>query len=387
MGKNRVLTLGLATLAFTIVFLGNTAIHALNRESPHVQPVGVSILDRSTIDREMSIDHVSTTAFGTSIGLEIALPYALEDGASPGIDQADFHVVLGDGSKLDIASWLTAVNYTVASDRRAVGIEFQGAALDWERASELTLQMDAFYIVPPGGDGIRISGPWTVVAQIRVRDVPGERAVSGGARRLDTGFGWTYVIDEVRADALSVSVTYHVEGATSGLVPVPWKPERGNNLLLPQGVPTQTVVLARDSSEPSFDIYFGAGARWTAEPIVVTLSRTPDGWVSGTGSVAGTPISASVEASTQADGSRYTTIAITSALALNMLGSEGQGASLTDEAGNSYSLYHGSGTVPPSVSRWDFEGAVADNIQRLTFTLPGYARLEAGDWSLTLQVE
>ncbi|MEX0781533.1 MAG: helix-turn-helix transcriptional regulator [Dehalococcoidia bacterium] len=127
----------------------------------------------------------------------------------------------------------------------------------------------------------RTSGPFTGVAPID----PGEplpEDLSGRAPdRIDSGFGWAYVIDGLDRDGpTSMWVTYHAEGNVDGLVPdsptgqVPlnYLPFFGSQprtarVLIPQGATSATVTFGgarrlADRSQPHEDAPLESGD-WT----------------------------------------------------------------------------------------------------------------------------
>src|SRR5690606_6012612 len=82
----------------------------------------------------------------------------------------------------------------------------------------------------------------------------------------------------------------------------------------------------------------------------------------------------------------FTSIRLTAPVLFTGAGSPGNFAKLQDDVGNSYELFHMSGTLPPSASQWDFTGPLSSTATRLELTVPGYSVTEEGNWTLPISL-
>jgi hypothetical protein len=308
----------------------------------------------------------------------------LPNGAVATFELADLSLAV-DGTPLDPSGWVKAVDYGVSGDRSVALFTVQGGPLP-VGARSIGVSLPRIYIVPPDGDGIPREGLRTAVASLDPGRVPRAGAVPVTNRVLDTGFGWRYVVDAVESDPTSARVTYHIEGDAEGIqpVPVPDPARRPNVVPLPEQGGRETLVFPRDPGQRDILLYFGAAARPVKHPASAVFERSERGWSDAVLNVDGTAVPVRVRPTVSA-GRDYVSIVATSALLLNSYGSPGQIARLVDDHGRSYPLYHGSSSgIPPTESRWDFEGPIDPTATRMTMVIDGYAELESGEWSLAI---
>lgn len=354
--------------------------------NPRHQPVGTSLVTTRLEENGLRVTDVVATAFGVTITMEAGLDSPLPDGSVATFDLADLSIEV-DGASIDSSTWAKAVDYGVSPDRRAALFAVQGGPLP-ASAKSIRVSVPRLYVVPPDGDGVPQDGVRSAVAILDASRVPGARALAVTSPVFDTGFGWRYVIDSVESDPTSVRLTYHVDGDTTGLQPVPVSDPTGQPaVLLATDGRQATVVLPRDPGARAITAHFGGAARPVEHPGSVAFERVDGGWSSALLQLDG--VSAPVEVRPSSLGGRdYVSIVATSTLLLNAYGSPGQVPQLVDDRGTMYPLYHGSSSgIPPIESEWDFEGPIDPTATRIVLTVNGYSELEAGDWSLTIPLD
>ncbi len=110
----------------------------------------------------------------------------------------------------------------------------------------------------------RTSGPFTGVATIDPSEPLAQDLSDEAPERIDTGFGWAYVIDGIDRDGpTSMWVTYHAEGNVEDLFPDSPSGQVPVNYLAYLGPlrRTQRVLIPREATSVTFT--FGGARRWT----------------------------------------------------------------------------------------------------------------------------
>ncbi|MFN0096518.1 MAG: hypothetical protein ACKVVT_17305 [Dehalococcoidia bacterium] len=185
---------------------------------------------------------------------------------------------------------------------------------------------------------------------------------------IDSGAGWRYVVDEVIADETSVTVRYHVEGdVAADLGQLPADAGEGE-VLLPFVPPGQTGEVVTPRTGDSIAILGGPAARPSEAGASVDFTVGVGGEAT-LASITSTEVSEAVLF--YQERGNFTSVRLTSHIGFTGRGSPGNGATLTDNLGNRYPLYHGSGTFPPKHSQWDFEGKLAEGVTSVRLDVPG----------------
>jgi DNA-binding CsgD family transcriptional regulator len=196
---------------------------------------------------------------------------------------------------------------------------------------------------------------------------------------IDTGFGWSYVIDNVTATDPELAVTFHMAGQLDGLGSATASPPT-NSIFFDAAATAGTPKVARFpiAGRSNIAVRFGPAVR--ARPLLTgaTFERTSTGWTSESVQIDGVSYPAEVTI----DGSE-TVVEIAAPVVLQG-SSTGALESLTDNMGRNYVLAHGRSQSPPVESTWVFDGPVDPAASSLTFTLNGYANIEQGDWTITI---
>lgn len=196
---------------------------------------------------------------------------------------------------------------------------------------------------------------------------------------VETGFGWSYVIDRVDFDEATVTIAYSVEGDTDGLQ------ETGlpttDNLFLP--FPADGASGTVEFDQPAGDemtIEFGAAARPDESPVTIDLARESDGSWRAENLATAVPSASAVDVRLEVEG--YTGIRVSAPVLFTGSGSPGNFATLHDDLGNVYELFHGSGSPNRGFSQWDFVGSIAEDASTLQLGIPGNVSVESGAWTL-----
>lgn len=378
--------LAIIAAAFALAFLATVAISAatLGSSARFSRPIGPSLLQDSSASRGFTVDIVSTTGFETTLGFSIELADPLADGESPALDLNDLVVKTAAGHAVPHDTWVQHVTYGVSSDRRKASFVLQGKP--FETTNSLSLDLAAYYVVPPGGDGVRHAGDWSAVVEVDPRNAPaaGDAGTELVGRRIDTGFGWSYVIDRVQSDGIGIRLDYHVEGDVEGLTAIPPDTAEGEVRAM---LSTTHPGYSLGSPEPgtkTVRVRFGGAVRAIHSPSTVVFAAADDS--PSTIDLDGRRHAAVLEIS-NAGGQQFVSVRIESDLMFAGPGSPGQDARLTDDLGNVYPLYHGSASNPPKFSQWDFEGPIDHDATTLTLSIDGYGVVEQGDWVLDVPVE
>ena len=381
----RLRTLGIVAAIVFAALTVSVSVALTRHSATQHRPAGIEMLSTADEGGGLTITSVSATAFGTEIRFVSSLDVPLTNGAVATFELTDLSIVV-NGTPLDVAEWATSVDYGVSPDRRVAMFSILGRALPLG-ASKLRLSLPALYVVPPDGDGVRHDGLRTGGATLDSDRLPKVANVAFGERTVDTGFGWRYVIEAVETDSTSVRLTYHVEGDVNGVRPLPPRDAATKaNVVLVPATGRGTVVFPRDPSDQQLIVYFGGLGRSVDAPAKATFERNATGWAVTDSDVGGA--GAYIEVSSSVQGSLdFFSVIVTSPLSLNGPASLGQAARLVDDRDTSYSLYHGSSIGRSAIrSSWDFEGPIDPAATRLEFVVDGYARLEEGDWALTISL-
>lgn len=380
-GSRGAFAVALGSAAFAVAFLAFSSFDAATRGRRTISPV--SAAGREDPARAaLTLDVASAGAFGSVVSFRLALAEPLPEGAAPVLEQGDL-TIAADGVSLDAGPWLQSVEAGVAPDRRSLTFTLRGRPFPPE-ARHVAVTVAAYLAVLPGGEAVRRAGPWFAAGPL---DRSGPEAVSRRVNVVvDTGFGWRYVLDELTADETSVRLVYHVEGSTANAFPVPPSgAAAGAYWLLPvrTGEPGQA-FFARPAGDGPLRLQLGGFERAVLERAAAEFWKGPDGaWRAGTLDLGGTRFPASLRPMDQG-GSPSLSVRVTAPVMFNGRAAPGREATLTDDLGNQYHLDHGGGSLPPRVSTWEFRGPVHPRATLLSFRVAGYARLEVGDWWVTL---
>lgn len=322
---------------------------------------------------QVQITDVRSSSFHTTIEFDVYLAQRLGSDESASVAAPGLRFAAGE----PVAGVAVSQNLLPNGVGLRVTAEFptplQGEAF--------TLLIDELAVVPHDGDGRviarelsapgRVSGPATA-----------QFIASASGARIDTGYGWSYVVDTIEFDAATVRVTYHVEGATESLVALPLLAEDGVIAVpFPEDGVSGSVLVSRAGAE-QLRLVFGAAGRPVDQSVSFRLARDEMGaWQ------ALAPASVPEVTAIQVTEEGYLSLRLDAEVAFTGRGSPGNHACLTDDRGNAYALYHGSGAFPPRYSQWDFTGPVAADAQELLFELPGHLAIEHGAWELLLDLE
>jgi DNA-binding CsgD family transcriptional regulator len=338
----------------------------------------------------LAIESVSATPFETTIVLNVSLPNAIPDGSSLIIDGRDLHIMPNTGSALDASSWLDSQDPRTAEDRKTTEITLKGGPLPANTTS-LDVTVDAVYVVPANGGGTRHPGPWHGTASVTIDGADSLVDLTDRlpSRTVDTGYGWQYVIDSLQADATTIHMTYHVEGAVDHLASLsPLGPsglaDSPAGVLeapFPSGRDEATVEASRKRGASSVKIEFGGAARAVLSPATVEFERDGDSWTSNQVAIAAHSWNTRVGSTTH-DGEPFVAVSTDAALLLAGASVPLGLPTLADNLGNNYVLGFDSSNYPSPGSTWDFNGPVDPAASTLTFTIQGYADVEEGDWGM-----
>jgi hypothetical protein len=80
----------------------------------------------------------------------------------------------------------------------------------------------------------------------------------------------------------------------------------------------------------------------------------------------------------------FISVRVISPTAFTGSGSLGNFATLSDDRGRTYELFHGSASPQDRASLWDFVGPLPADVSTLTLTIPGAVQVEPGPWHLSL---
>ncbi|MPZ50286.1 MAG: hypothetical protein GEU75_13480 [Dehalococcoidia bacterium] len=251
------------------------------------------------------------------------------------------------------------------------------------QAEDFTLSISELAVVPNGGDGRVIACGLRSSARTSDFPVAAPFAVDSAAgMSIDTGYGWRYVIDAIEFDATAVRVTYHVEGDIDGLVALP--PQAGDEAIsipFPQDGRSGAVLVPAGRADHVRLVFEPAGRPIDKE---VSLRLVRSG--AGLWSALDLPSLIPDAAGLTVEEGEYVSIRLTAPTAYTGRGAPGNNATLTDNLGNAYRLYHGSASMPPRHSQWDFVGPLAIGVSELSLTLPGYLAIEEGSWELLVEL-
>ncbi|MPZ98170.1 MAG: hypothetical protein GEU80_02350 [Dehalococcoidia bacterium] len=204
-------------------------------------------------------------------------------------------------------------------------------------------------------------------------------------RRIDTGFGWSYIVDAIDVARASTTVTYHVEGDVDGVHGLPAEPPApAIHLPFPEDGLSATVMIDRPE-DGAVLLAFGGATRWVGGDTVLRLSPSEaSGWTSPYVETDATRIH---NVSVLEEQPGFVSVRIESSASFTGSGSPGNVATLQDQTGRSYDLHHVSGSPGGGYSQWDFVGPLATDAEVLTLTIPGLLQVESGPWLLTVPLE
>lgn len=154
-------------------------------------------------------------------------------------------------------------DYTVVPDKGVWIVRVETAPLP-EDTVEIEIEVRRLALRPPGSPEppADLIGPWIGTASID--DAP-ELAVDLSDRvpaRIDTGFGWAYVIDGVDLSGSELAVTYHAEGNVRDLRP--WLLTAygdATRTVMFQALTPQTVTFQVAPGEEAVTVWFGPAER------------------------------------------------------------------------------------------------------------------------------
>lgn len=206
--------------------------------------------------------------------------------------------------------------------------------------------------------------------------------------RLDTGKGFSYVVDSVVYDATVTRITYHLEGDLAGLAFLPADP--GDPSAVPSlpiigGTASGTVTIS--GHPPGGLLRFASAFRLVESEVATTIPVDAASAITITtphGSLTAAWIPGDEEAELQLELVGHDAIATLTPGASN-------GVELVDDQGNRYPLIHGTVSTPargddgqPSRAFLSFAGSLPKNAAEVTLRLPTYEALIIGDWTVTV---
>lgn len=341
----------------------------------------------------LEITALESTAFTSTVHMKLPMEEPLAARHVPAIGVEDLKI-----GELEVRS----VNVGLTADRQTLTITLRAAALP-PGTSGVAINLQRYYIVPPEGNGIPAEGPFTAHLDVDSTAVPSPQVadIPSEGIEVETGFGWSYVIERIEYDDYAVKVDYRVEGDVETLEPYvdPDQPP----LMLPfakeGGV--QSHFAERPAADSSVEIEFGPAVRVRPDDAQMTVQvadiaergsdwRSYD-WLDETIVIAGQPVSTDAFAQTSAmqDGPHKHTIVfrVASQMHLGDTPAAGRTAELVDDLGNTYELLRTFSNVPVSESGWVFVGPVAPGASELHFSLAAVGAMEEPAEQLVVDLE
>lgn len=338
---------------------------------------GDTVLRSAVTNGRLTVEDVNSSAFSSVVVLRVDLDAPLAKDQSFATSAEKLTATFSDGATVAADE----VGYAISQDRTygRVTVHFQHPAT----GNSLTVRMGDYVVIPDGGNGIVHDTPMEAVVALNNGSLSVGQAIAvpAGTTQFDTGRGWKYVIDSVVGDATAVQVAYHVEGNIEGLRQIPQLTDAdGIFLPFPEDGSRGIVEAVRPAGGVAV-LRFGGAARPVHAPSSVTFSSDQGGWHADSlpAAVAATDSAIVVD-------DRFVSVRLVSDKAVIGSGSPGNLATLTDDQGKTYPLYHGSSSLPAGVAQWDFEGPMGAGATRLTLTIPGYSEIEQGDWGASFAI-
>lgn len=396
MGKNpfsQVRLIALAAVAFVSVTAGSAVIFA-TRSGPEDknQTTGVPILQpgsqRAVANTGLELRGVQANAFSTVIELllELAEPRDGSDTISIHAEDVTLDPRSDDG-QVEVSS------ITGGADGMLHITLTAGPLPPGTRG--VAVAISRYFVLPGDRDGRMVLGPWQTSGQVDLAHVPTSTTVAGTST-LDAGHGLAFVLDDVESDGIMLAVSYHVRGDVTGIFPMGQNP----TLVLADGteIPgeagpnvtnqTETIQFAISGADlDGMTLRLPPLIREHDNPHELTIARTAGGWT-GSAVVAGEQFTASVIESggfvhVRVEGPEGGTLVLTGAVT--------GGATLTDDTGTKYDLYHGTDLTPDNnpgvvgpVSIMDFAGEIPTSVQKLALRVGGHQEILRGDWLMPL---
>lgn len=288
---------------------------------------------------------------------------------------------------------------TIAIERRAIRVnpEMQEVRLEGVRrvsaeevalliatgplkpgTTQLGVSIDEYVIVPASGDGIPVSGPWTVTgatAPSRPEAVTSAKA-QGGIFSADAGGGLRFVVDDAAYDGYVLRLGYHVEGDIADILMFASPPAQENAIALPLLGPApgvrQVVDVRLETNSPSVQIVFPRLVRVVKQPVDATLTRNSGTAFTGATDAGDTPLALRVEPG----GAGAFSIVLTSLPGTGLgFTSSVSSVQLTDDLANTYSLTGVSGKAADgggAASALHFSGSIPPGAGQLDLRFIGY---------------
>ncbi len=228
---------------------------------------------------------------------------------------------------------------------------------------------------------------------------------TSGIVTLDSGQGWSYVVDRIDRDGETLIVTYHMEGTLDGLdifefndlsIADPDEAAYANGEGIGgrsggggrlERVPVSVHLPLRPGGT-DFEIVFPRVAQFVDQAIAIELTRDEDGSWAGEVLVEGETITVN-GADTEDHGEPFFSVRLAGpaggTVLLPGLGrSSPADPTLSDDLGRVYRLYHGSASLggedgkQPLEAGLDYEGHAQPGAAVLTLSVPGYSRIIPG---------
>ena len=314
----------------------------------------------------LAVVDAHASAFSTTVVFDVRLPATLNEDETFVVGTT---TVRFGGTSESIGAEVLAYDVREGRSVLRVTANFKTPA----RAPSFTLTVNEVAAIPDGGDGRIEARLLTATGMISKASGAMTALLPPEGREIVTGFGWSYVIEAVDADATSLRVTYRVIGNIEGLNPLPPDQVSDDEAFLRFPMDAQPVTAEFPKPESgSITLVFGGAGRPGSATETYLFHRDGDAWR--------TTSATNEKLDLLATQAGYTSVRIESSRSFVRTGTPGR---LTDDLGNSYQLYHGSG-VAGRYAQWDFEGELPPAVQEVRFELPGAVVTEAGDWRLTL---
>jgi DNA-binding CsgD family transcriptional regulator len=248
-------------------------------------------------------------------------------------------------------------------------------------------------------------GPWHAtfpVVPTQSRDLTGRVPHS-----IETEYGWSYVIDSVRADDTAVAISYHREGPAEVLAQlqpaslVSQSAAAGATVRGATATSTgATVVIDRPAGNMPVQISLPGAVVRSDKTVTAKFTLTADSWQPTEVAIGGVPAHAKLllgtasttlgPVPTPGGGGAQFSIEVDSP---NVTLSPGAGITanptLVDDLGTSYVLFggqanDGSTSGQASGFLWNFRGTIDPKATQLTFSFPDLPDMQTGDWTLTI---